>query len=103
MQPCEQADTIKDIEKRLGKGEVLFATTVQTLDGHTEMLQRIESQTTKTNGRVNGLEDFRDGVVLEVKKLQKIKTGIVWMIFGVAVASADGPEMLKNLMEILAP
>ncbi len=54
--PCENSDVIKEMGQRLTKGEVLFAEIAKDLKSHTEILNRIEAQTTKTNGRVSSLE-----------------------------------------------
>ena len=55
--PCEQGNTIKEIERRLSNGEVIFAEIAKDLKSHTEILTRIETQTVKTNGRVSKLEE----------------------------------------------
>lgn len=78
--PCEQKDNIKQIQERLGDGDVTLATIGMTLE-------RIEEQVTTTNGRVT--------------RLEKLRTIIFGILVGTALASTSGPGIVKAILAAL--
>jgi len=113
--PCEQAGKVDEIDKRLNKGEVLFAEMskdiklliTNAMDAKVQR-DRIETQTTKTNGRVTRGEEWQadmkvwqDAIKKEVSTLKKVKAWGIGLICGVAVASSNGPEIIATIIEVI--
>jgi hypothetical protein len=86
-EPCEQIENVKEIEKRLNKGELIFSEVARDIKQLIEDVSHIKEQTTRTNGRVT--------------KLERLKTNFFYLMIGVAVCSADGPAVLKAIIEVI--
>ena len=56
MSECTEKARIANIEKRLGDGDVTLESINNKLNEMEKISNRIEQQTTKTNGRVNKVE-----------------------------------------------
>ena len=88
MTPCENKGIIRDIEKRLSDGEVLFAKIDAAISNLTHLLEQILAQMLKTNDRVNILEKERAAIrwlavgcitmmAVQAKGLQEFLIGLV--------------------------
>ena len=84
---------------------VAFATIMNTLHGQNDTLARIEGQTTKTNGRVDSLEAYRNQTEKPLIQLfrdreDKFKKygDLAWKITFVVVAIVLGIDKIKGIL-----
>ena len=61
--------------------DAMFSRIIERLDRQDEVLKRIEAQTTKTNGRVSKLENWRTEIAA---KVAVISGGVSALVGGVA-------------------
>ena len=70
MSECTEKARIANIEKRLGDGDVTLESINNKLNEMKKISNRIEQQTTKTNGRVNKVERI-------ISAFKNISVGVV--------------------------
>ena len=84
---CDKGEKIDKIDERLHEGERLFDELHRDIKELVTVTGEIRDQTVRTNGRVT--------------KLERLKTNIMYLIIGVAICSADGPQIVKAIISVV--
>jgi len=94
MTECSEKARIAKMEDRLGEGDVILKELMMIAKSTDAKTDRIESQTTITNGRVNGLEKR------ESNRKSAAAVGLICLLLGIFVAKIGILGAIEKLFSL---